>query len=341
MNPEPAKRPPEERLLRLAAWLLLQRTPVTFADIRVQFPADYGGSFEACDKRWTRDKQSLQEAGVPIQFVAGDSERPEGYLVDPHGYYLSSLKLSPEELAVLWTAGQAAVRMGGYPWRGELVSALRKLQVVAGAPDSPRRPLPQVNHGAAAREQSRWMEQIGVAVRQRKRVSLRYYVPARDEQTEREVDVYGLAWRRGVWLFAGHCHLRQGIRVFYLTRLRALKVNAKEPSKPDYEIPADFNVRAYSAQQPWDYWIHAEQEACVRLRGGLAGLASSLLPGARIEEQSPDSVLARLTVRDLDALVRYALSLGPEAEIVAPEQGRERARQMLGRLQTSVEGGAR
>ncbi|MGI5863842.1 MAG: helix-turn-helix transcriptional regulator, partial [Myxococcales bacterium] len=222
MNPEPVRRPPEERLLRLAAWLLKQRAPVTFADIRAQFPDDYGGSFDALDKRWTRDKQSLLESGIPIQYVPSDGERPEGYLIDPNAYYLPSLKLSPEELAVLWTAGQAAVRMGGYPWRGELVSALRKLQIVAGAPDCRRRPLPSIHHGPASREQSRWMEQIGNAVRKRKRISIRYYVPARGEETERDVDVYGFAWRRGVWLFVGHCHLRQAMRVFYLTRVREL-----------------------------------------------------------------------------------------------------------------------
>ena len=341
MPADTVRRPAEERLLRLVAWLLTQRTPVTFAEIREQFPAEYDGSFQAVDRKWTRDKQSLHDAGVPIQFLEADSENDEGYLIDPRSYYLSKLDLSREQLAVLWTAGQAAARMGGYPWRDELVSALRKLQVVAGAPDSPRPPLPCVNHGGAGREQSRWLEQLGEAVRRRKRISLRYFVPSRGEETEREVDVYGIAWRLGVWLFVGHCHLRDAQRVFYLTRVRGLRVNPKEPSKADYETPAGFDVRAYATQQPWDYWAHAELEAEVRFRGGLAGLAGSLLPGATLEAEAPDRTLAKLRVRDLDALVRHLLSLGPEAELLRPEEGRARARAMLARLRPASEGGAR
>lgn len=338
MSANAQRRSPEERLLRLVAWLLTRRSPVTLEEIRDQFPDDFPKS-EAGERKWTRDKQALKDAGVPVQFVEADSERPEGYLIDPHSYYLPKLDLTAEELAVLWTAGHAASSMGGYPWRADLGSALRKLRAVCGEPGRP--PLPRVYHGSLDPEGSRRLDLLGDAVRRRKRIALSYRAVASGETIEREVDVYGLAWRRGTWLFVGHCHLRDALRVFYLGRVHGLTVNPKDPARADYEVPAGFDVRVFSRQDPWDYWAHAPLKAAVRLRGGLAALVGSLLPAARVESEGSEQVLARLEVRDLDALVRYVLSLGPEAELVEPEQGRERARAGLSRLAAGLQGGGK
>ncbi|MFN7134037.1 MAG: WYL domain-containing protein, partial [Myxococcales bacterium] len=98
----------EERLLRLTAWLLTQREPVSVEQIQTALPNLYTGNAAAIDRKWSRDKQALQAAGVPITFVEGDDEQPRGYVVDRRHYYLPELKLTAEEAAVLWTAGQAA-----------------------------------------------------------------------------------------------------------------------------------------------------------------------------------------------------------------------------------------
>lgn len=325
--------PPEERLLKLTAWLLTRRQPVSFEEIRQQFSNDYDGSEDAVEKKWTRDKQSLIQAGVPIQHVEGDGDHPAGYLVDPHAYYLpEGLSLAPEEIAVLWTAGRAALGMGALPWHAELASALRKLQCVAAEPAPAGPPLPRLLFGPpVSPETAEVLERLGQAVRRRKRVHLHYLGAARQQETERNVDVYGFAWRRGTWLFAGHCHLRAALRVFYVSRVRELTVSALSPSQPDYEIPEDFDVRAFSAQQPWEYWFGERQKATVRLTGALAPLAASLVPGARVEREA-DAALATVEVRDVDALVRHVLTLGESAEILSPPAARRRARQMLERV---------
>ena len=46
------------------------------------------------------------------------------------------------------------------------------------------------------------------------------------EETERDVDPYGLIFHAGVWYTVGYCHLRQDLRVFRLDRV--LKVELLE-----------------------------------------------------------------------------------------------------------------
>lgn len=330
------KMKPEERLLRVTAYLLAQREPVTFEQIREEVEDAYGGSAQAIDRAWTRDKQALHRAGIPIQHI---HDGKDYYFIDRRHFYLPDLKLTAEEAAVLWTAGQAAARMGNNPWREALESGLRKLQAGVTTPMPPQVPTLNVYHGdrMTPGKRAKHLDVLGEAVRRRKRVTLTYYTAARGETVKREVDVYGFAWRRGVWLFVGHCHLRNALRVFYVNRVRALKLNEKTPSKADYAIPRDFDIREFARQQPWDFWSEPPREAEVRFRGSLAPLARKLLPGCRVSRLREDEVKATLKVRNLEALVRQVLSFGLEAELVRPEEGRAIARRILERMANELQ----
>ncbi|MGA9524056.1 MAG: WYL domain-containing protein [Myxococcaceae bacterium] len=333
---------PEQRLLSLAAFLLMQEDPIPWSRIREEFHLFYGGSPEAAEKKWTRDKQSLLEVGIPIEHLNGELGGDGGYVIRPEAFQLRDLHLSPDEAAVLWTAANAAARMHEHPWRRHVSNACDKLRAACRGlpPGSSSDALPVRHPERADRAHlKRIVERIGEAVRKRKRVTLEYYTVSRGEAKTREVDIYGFAWRRGVWLFAGFCHLRQELRVFYVDHVRQLTLNEKKPAERDYEIPQDFDIGTFSRQQPWEFWLHAPLEAEVHLRGALAPIAERLLPGGRIEQSdSPTEVRVRLSgVRNLSALVRCVLSFGPEAELVSPERGRELARQMLALLAQRLE----
>src|SRR3954466_16013655 len=117
-----------ERLLDLVALLLDSREPISWAEVREAFPQDYGtGSDEASERKFERDKAELLELGIPITYVQGDDDRKDGYIVDREAYYLPEAGLTPEELAVLYAAGSAALTSGAFPARGDLAHALRKI----------------------------------------------------------------------------------------------------------------------------------------------------------------------------------------------------------------------
>ena len=321
----------EARLLGVAAWILEQPDPVTRQQIYEAFPDDYGGRPDAAERKFSRDKDALERLGFTLATEQlGKSEGQVGYAIDARACRLPRVQLTPEEAALLWTAGTSTLRLSVHPLRDELESALRKL--VLGASGLPPRAAATEELAADLRpDVEKSLERLIDAWERRRRVSLRYWRVATGEEVEREVDVYGWANRRGEWLFAGHCHLRKAVRVFYVSRVRAMKV-APGARDGGYRVPDSFDIRRWSRQQVWDYEVGPPTPAVVRLQGALARIARQLLPGAAVSTDHAGARVARLEVRNLRGLVRQCLAWGPDAELVAPEEGRALAREILDRL---------
>jgi predicted DNA-binding transcriptional regulator YafY len=74
----------------------------------------------------------------------------------------------------------------------------------------------------------------------------------------------------------------------------------------------------------------------LRLSGELAPLASRLFP-AQVGPQAPATFTVRAT--DLDGLLKYVLSLGPDAQVVSPPEAVNRLRGMATRV-LQAHGGA-
>lgn len=319
-----------ERLLDLVALLLDAREPISWAELREHFPQDYGGiSDEAAERKFERDKAELLELGLPLTYVQGDDERKDGYVVDRDAYYLPQVDLSREELAVLYAAGSAALTAGAFPGRDDLAHALRKIGFFAGdALPTPRVRL-ELAVGQGSNELSNRLEQLWDACSARKWVQISYASPKKHpEVTERRVDPYGLALRRGQWTLVGYCHLRQELRTFLVHRIRSLKANTARPRTPDFTVPADFNFDEYVPSYRWQPRIHPPLEAQLLLTGELAARAANLFPGARLESTAEGVQVSLPQVTNLEGLLRFCLELGPGCRVVAPEKARQDIRDM-------------
>ncbi|MGA9526149.1 MAG: WYL domain-containing protein [Myxococcaceae bacterium] len=318
-----------ERLLDLVALLLDTREPITWAELREHFPDDYGsGTDEAAERKFERDKAELLELGIPLTWVQGDDDRKDGYLVDREAYYLPEVGLTPEELAVLYAAGSAALASGAFPGQQDLAHALRKIGFFSGR----ELPTPKVRMELGAAHENPQaiagrLEQLWAAASARKFVELSYGSPRKVEVTRRRVDVYGLALRRGTWSVVGFCHLRQGIRTFHVHRIRDLEVNSAKPRSADFEVPSAFRLDDYVGSHSWQHRLHEPVEVILSLRGELASLSPRLFPD---EPSQPGEGEALVTVRAtyLDGLLRYALSLGAECQVRAPERAVARHREL-------------
>jgi proteasome accessory factor B len=310
-----------ERLLDLVALLLDAKEPISWASLRESFPEDYGGgsSDEASERKFERDKAELLELVIPIRYITGDDDQRDGYLVDKESYYLPEVGLAPEELAVLYAAGSAALASGAFPGSQDLAHALRKIGFFGGR----QLPTPKVRMELGAvhptPDLAGKLELLWNAAGGRKWVEMAYYSPRSGEITRRRVDPYGLALRRGLWSLVGWCHLRQGIRTFHVHRIRDLLMNPSKPRSPDFEVPKDFKLDDYVASYPWQHTFHEPIDVEVELTGELAPLAKGLFPTAM-------GNFVRAT--DLDGLVKYALSLGVGCRIVGPARAVARWREL-------------
>lgn len=310
---------------------------MTRAELAARFP-EYRGKPDAVEKMFTRDKDALKRLGYHLETEEVGGKDQVGYAIDARASLLPPIDLTADEAAAAWTAGVGALRLSRHPLRAELESALRKL-VVGTRSLAPRAAAVDELAPAADGDDGKLLRALVDAWERRRRIRISYWRVATDEVVERDVDVYGWARRRGEWILVGHDHLRNAVRIFYLSRVRALKKvapprdeaqrRARQGRDGDYDLPESFDVRRWSRQQIWEYDVHPPVAAAVRLRGSLAGLARQLLPGARVAAEESGARLARLEVRNLRGLVRQALAWGPDAEVVEPPEARAAAREIL------------
>lgn len=318
-----------ERLLDLVALFLDATEPISWSELRESFSDDYGGSEEAALRKFERDKAELLDLGLPLAYVQGDEDGRDGYRIDRDAYYLPEPNLTPEETAVLYAAGSAALASGAFPGQQDLAHALRKLGFFAGDALPTARVRMELGPTLGGPLLAQRLETLRSAAFGRKWVTLDYFSP-RSQSTSRKVDPYGLALRRGIWTLVGYCHLRQGIRTFHVHRIQALTVNTARPRSPDFELPAGFRIDDYVASEPWQHRFHEPLEVTLLLRNALAPLSARLFPGASGEPAPDAEGEARITVRAtfLDGLLRHVLSLSPDCRVVAPERAVRRFQEL-------------
>jgi predicted DNA-binding transcriptional regulator YafY len=327
-----------ERLLNLLTLLLNTKTPISLRDIREldEFTAYRTDDPRSGERAFERDKAALLELGVPLRWVSqktdDDDESLGGYIIDRDRYFLPQVDLSPTDLALLSIAGSAALSLPSFPSRSALLRALAKLgfdvdeqetlRTLAHAPMLP---------GVDAEKLSAHLEFLHDAVARRVSVVLAYQ-GLRSEAIERQINPYGLYYRRGAWYLVGYCHLRQAQRTFHLARLHNVWAAS---DKTRFEIPASFNIDDHMKMRPWEF--PQEKAIMVHIR-----LAERLVPaiaeifGSRVEVVREDSgVQVRLQVTHRAALIAAVLPYGQSAEIIEPDDLRSQLKttyQQLGEM---------
>jgi proteasome accessory factor B len=281
-----------KRLLDLVMILLGARTPVTYREIREQFAAYQTLNIEAGLRAFERDKADLLDLGVPIRYVTPDEDdslEDGGYVIDLKRFKMPEVRLTADEISALVLAGSVAHAMpgGAYPKIVDL--ALKKLAFdLPELPDTPTefprpannaptvlvhfpgRPMPQASPDADLGELYATLEQ---ATRLHKRVTLTYATAATGMTSRRDVDPYAMLYREGAWLVVGWCHLRREIRSFRVDRIREA-VMAPKPKSPDFERPADFDVKAYAMRSPWTFASEPPEEVQLALSADAAEVAN-------------------------------------------------------------------
>ncbi len=332
-----------ERLLDLAALLLRASEPVSWREIQEQFPDDYGGSGEAAIRKFERDKAELLELGIPVRWVGGDEDLAAGYLVDKEDFYLPDLKLPPEDLALLYVAGSAALAQRAFPYAKDLAHAMNKLSFAARAPGASEvaavaaLQLSADDAGEEARSEAAGrLEALSAAVAGKKRVHLVYAGAERGARTERDVDPYGLYQRGGAWFLAGFCRLREDVRSFHLGRIVSLEVNASSPRTPDFQVREGFSLADLATRESWEFRVKAPARCRVRLDGPVSPEERDSFGQRAAWKDVDGGAVVEVEATNPEALLRHVLSFGDRAEVLAPRSLRDRARSVLASLARRV-----
>lgn len=335
-----------KRLLDLVMILLGARTPVTYREIREQFPAYQTLNTEAGLRAFERDKADLLELGVPIRYISPDEDdslEDGGYVIDLKRFKMPEVRLTPDEISALVLAASVAHAMPGGRYPKIVDLALKKLAFdLPELPDTPTqfpRPAPVIVHFPEKRipvqPEASDREDLGEiyatlesATRLRKRVTILYDSAGNGLTTKRDVDPYGLVYREGAWLCVGWCHLRKDVRSFRVDRMRSA-VQAPKPKSPDFERPGDFDVKAYAQRSPWTFAIDPPEEVQLALTSDAAEIANEDFGPTGVKMHAGDKTLVTFDCANFEFAATRILSAKGAIRIVRGERLRAR---ILGEL---------
>jgi proteasome accessory factor C len=243
----------------------------------------------------------------------GDGIRTDGIIRVSNADYLAKpLRLTTTEATALIVALRALRSGAGDDTREVVDRALAKLEAAAAEGAEAARVHP--GSDAADTDQALLATRLQGAADQHRQVRLSYYVPSRDEQSERVVDPRGVVNRDGHAYLDAWCHLAEAPRLFRLDRIVTAEVLpdaiATEPAAPrdlgDGFFTRDTDVTlATVLLEPAARWV------------------TDYYPVESLREVGEGHLEVDFLVADQRWLTRLVLGLLPHARVLAPQEAAE------------------
>jgi len=214
------------------------------------------------------------------------------------------LRLAVDEASALLVALRMLSEVPGD--KSALTRVIGKLEAAAGEAGAPSHSVAVlgIQNGAAI------SDEVRAAVESGKALHLRYYVPSRDEATERDVDPMRLLVVEGRAYLEAWCRLAEGVRLFRLDRVLDLTVLDADASVPEDAQPRDVDQGLF---RPSD----ADELVTLDL-GANARWVSEYYPCESVTDTGDGRMQVTLRTPDTRWVRRLALRLGDDGRVVAP-----------------------
>jgi predicted DNA-binding transcriptional regulator YafY len=293
-----------DRLSRLLAMVpyLVQRQGVPLAEA--------ARHFEITEDELVKDLELLFVCGtpghMPGDLIEAEWESGRVYL-DNADEIARPLRLGLDEALALLVGLRTLADVPGPGNRDALEGALAKLSAAAGDAAVAAGAVRVDLESGSAQEALRAARQ---ALAERRRLHLRYLVPARDEATERDVDPMRLTAIDGRWDLEAWCHRVEAVRLFRLDRVLAADVLDADGTPPAAAVSRDLDDGLFQAG-PDDLLVTVELEPDARW-------VVDYYPVEGVEELPRDRLRVRLRTADPGWLRRLLLRLGGTARVTDP-----------------------
>lgn len=156
---------------------------------------------------------------------------------------------------------------------------------------------------------------VAEALNRQRRLLISYYVPSRDEVTEREVDPISIASIEGSRYLRAWCRSAEGLRHFRLDRIESAKI-IDRPAAPPTDLASDVE-RAFVPPP------HAEA-ATLRVKRPAQWLIDFL--GADVVTVDGEETEIRVTVGDVERIMVLIRQMGDAVRLIQPDVLRTAAR---------------
>lgn len=302
----PAARPATatDRLQRLLALLpyVVNRNVVGLADTAAAFGVTEEQLVDDLNLLWCVELRSPDPyCPIDLSYEGGEIMVSQAQSID------RPLRLGVDEASALLVALRMLAEVPGMKDRSALSRTIAKLEAAAGeAAAASAQVTVQVDDypGTAA------LDQVKDALARGRRVHLSYYVPGRDETTERDVDPMRLLVVEGRTYLEGWCLRAESVRLFRLDRVLGITVLDDATSVPPGAEPVDVD-RGLFRPSPDDVVVRLELAP-------LGRWVAEYYPCDEVIELGEGRLRVILRTPDTEWVRRLALRLGEDGTVTEP-----------------------
>ncbi len=300
----PRVTPATDRLQRLLALVpyVVSRKVVGLADTAAAFGVSERELVDDLNMLWCVEIRSPDPyCPIDLSYEGGEIVVSEAESID------RPLRLGVDEASALLVALRMLAEVSSRQDRSALSRTIAKLEAAAGEAGAVSAQVAvQVDDrgvgGAAA--------QVRDALDRGRRLHLSYYVPGRDEATERDVDPMRLLVVEGRTYLEGWCLRAEAVRLFRLDRVLGLAVLDEAAAVPAQARPRDLDQGLFRP---------SADDAAVELELTTAGRwVAEYYPCERVEELGDGRLRVGLRTPDTRWVRRLALRLGEDGRVISP-----------------------
>jgi predicted DNA-binding transcriptional regulator YafY len=302
----PRVTPATDRLQRLLALVpyVVSRKVVGLADTAAAFGVSERELVDDLNMLWCVEIRSPDPyCPIDLSYEGGEIVVSEAESID------RPLRLGVDEASALLVALRMLAEVSSLDDRSALSRTVAKLEAAAGEAGA-------VSAQVAVQVDDRGVgsaaAQIRGALDRGRRLHLSYYVPGRDEATERDVDPMRLLVVEGRTYLEGWCLRAEAVRLFRLDRVLGLAVLDEAASVPARARPRDVDQGLFRP---------SPNDAAVELELSAAGRwVAEYYPCERVEELGDGRLRVGLRTPDTHLVRRLALRLGEDGRVISPPE---------------------
>ena len=292
------------RLLAMVPWLLN----------RQGVPLDEAARhFDITEAQLVKDLELLFVCGMPGHMPDDliEAEWDSGRVYLDNAEAISRpLRLAPDEAISLIAGLRTLAELPGIHDRRAVESALVKLSAAAQDAVGAASRL-TIDLGVGAAEET--LRTAREALRLRRRLRLRYVVPARDETTERDVDLMRVTNVGGRWYLEAWCHRAEGVRTFRVDRVAGAELLDVDGTPPPDAVSRDADDDRLFTPSEDDLLVTLDVEPRGRW-------VAEYYPVESTEELAGGRLRVALRVANPRWVPRLILRLGGAGRIVSPPE---------------------
>jgi proteasome accessory factor C len=305
MTAEAARAPTAtDRLARLLALVpyVVSRQAVGMAETAAAFGVSERQLVDDLNMLWCVELRSPDPyCPIDLSYEGGEIVISEAESID------RPLRLGVDEASALLVALRMLAELPGMGDRSALGRTIAKLEAAAGAAAMPSAQVAvQVDDGAG----SAVLAQVTAALTGGRRLHLSYYVPGRDEATERDADPMRLVMVDGRRYLEAWCRSAEAVRLFRLDRILAIAVLDVAAQVPPQAEPVDVDQGLFRPS-PADTLVVLELATAGRW-------VAEYFPCEEVTELGDGRMRVSLRTPDTQMVRRLALRLGEDGRVLAP-----------------------